>query len=88
MYQIISKTSYSVYKNLLIGEHNLNRIAIVLDDSKFYNGEFIINYLLNIDEKTILLYKENIDNIKDRLQRNIFNEKNAFHDMINIILDD
>ena len=85
---IISKTSYSVYKNLLIGEHNLNRIAIVLDDSKFYNGEFIINYLLNIDEKTILLYKENIDNIKDRLQWNIFNEKNAFHDMINIILDD
>ena len=60
----------------------------MLDDSKFYNGEFIINYLLNIDEKTILLYKENIDNIKDRLQWNIFNEKNAFHDMINIILDD
>ena len=52
-------------------------------------GTNLLNCILIEPYKTRnLLYKENIDNIKDRLQWNIFNEKNAFHDMINIILDD
>ncbi len=83
---IISKTSYSIYKKLLIG-NELNKICIILDDNKMYDANFIIKYLLDIDNNKIDSLVNEINNTKNRLQWNIFINENAFHDIINKVLD-
>tara|TARA_B110000444_G_scaffold72407_1_gene68016 strand:- start:216 stop:1232 length:1017 start_codon:yes stop_codon:yes gene_type:complete len=83
---VINKTSFNIYKKLLIGEENIKKIAIVLDDCNFYDGNYVFNYLLSLDSDKITEYRNNINQIKDRLQWNIFNKENAFIDVIKKIL--
>ena len=83
---IISNKSYSIYQKLLIG-NELNKICIILDDNKMYDANFIIKYLLNIDNNKIQLYINEINNLKNRLQWNIFSNENAFHDIINKVVE-
>tara|TARA_B100001057_G_scaffold477058_1_gene545830 strand:+ start:556 stop:1545 length:990 start_codon:yes stop_codon:yes gene_type:complete len=83
---IISKKSYSIYKNLLIGD-KLKDICIILDDNEMYDANFITKYLLNIDNSKIQSFVNEINNIKNRLQWNIFDNENAFHDIINKVID-
>ena len=83
---VINKTSFNIYKKLLIGEENVKKIAIILDDCNFYDGNYVFNYLLSLDSDKIMEYRNNINQIKDRLQWNIFNKENAFIDVIKKIL--
>ena len=83
---IINITSFNIYKKLLIGEENVKNIAIIIDDANYYNGNYVFNYLLGLNEDKIMEYRNNINKIKDRLQWNIFNNENAFIDVIKKIL--
>jgi len=83
---VINKTSFNIYKKLLIGEENVKKIAIILDDCNFYDGNYVFNYLLSLNSDKITEYRNNINQIKDRLQWNIFNKENAFIDVIKKIL--
>ena len=83
---IINVTSFNIYKNLLIGEENVKKIAIIIDNVNYYNGNYVFNYLLGLNNDKIIEYRNNIIKIKDRLQWNIFNNNNAFIDVVKKIL--
>jgi len=83
---IINVTSFNIYKKLLIGEENVKKITIIIDDTNYYNANYVFNYLLRLNKDKIIEYRNNINKIKDRLQWNIFNNENAFIDVIKKIL--
>ena len=83
---VINKTTFNMYKKLVIGEENVKKIAIILDDCNFYDGNYVFNYLLSLNDDKITEYRNNINKIKDRLQWNIFNKENAFIDVIKKII--
>ena len=85
---IISKSSYAIYKNLLIGEESVKSIALILDDQQFFDGDYVFNHLLSINNDEIVNRRQNISTICNRLQWNLTSHKNALHDMIQKILID
>ena len=85
---VISKKSYFKYKNLVIGGEEVKKICIILDDDLFYDADYVINYLINVDNDKLQLYTKSINNIKTRLQWNVFTEENAFRDIINKVMND
>jgi hypothetical protein len=85
---IISKSSYDIYKNLLIGEENVKNIAVILDDQQFFDGDYVFNHLLSINNDEIVNRRQNISTICNRLQWNLTSHENALHDMIQKILID
>jgi hypothetical protein len=85
---IISKSSYTIYKNLLIGEENVKGIAVILDDQQFFDVDYVFNHLLSIKNYEIVKRRQNIQKISNRLQWNITSHENALCDIIQKILDD
>ncbi len=83
---IISRKSYNIYKNLLIGRDKLDKICIILDDNEFYDASYITEYLLSIKNNKIQSYISEINKVKSKLHWNIFAEENAFHDIINVVI--
>jgi hypothetical protein len=82
---VISKSSYHIYKNLLIGKECIDDIAIVFDDKMMFNAEKVINYLLEIDNSQIFKRRNIIGKIFNRIQWNITSDTNALLDMFNKI---
>jgi len=83
---IICKSSFDIYKNLLIGEENVQKIAIVLNDDVFYDAQFVFNHLYSISEHEIYKRRMCINNVYRRLQWNIETDQNILSDIIDKVL--
>jgi hypothetical protein len=79
---LISKSSFSIYKNLLIGEETIKNIVVVLDDDKFFDSDYVIIHLLSIKNDEIVKRRNNIYKIRDRLQWGVNKKENAFNDIL------
>jgi hypothetical protein len=84
---IISKSCFSIYKKLLIGEENIKNIAVILDDENFFDADYIINYLLSISNDEIIERRNNISKISNRLQWGLETKENAFNDILQKVID-
>jgi len=82
---VISKGSYDIYKKLLVGEESIKNVAIVLDNDKFFDAEYIFETLLSISNDEIIQRRNNISNICNRLQWNINSDENVLSDVIEMV---
>ena len=85
---IISYSSYLLYKKLLIGSENILKICVVLNNNDYYNADFVIDYLLKINDDQIYEYQNNINKMRSRLQWNLTDDRNAITDIIEKILEE
>lgn len=82
---IISYSSYLIYKKLLIGE-KIKESVIVLEDKYFFDGNYILDYLISITQDEINERQQNIINLSNHLQWNLDLSNNAFTDIITNII--
>jgi hypothetical protein len=79
---VISRCSYDVYKMLLVGENHIQHIAIVIDDARYFDADFVMNLLLRISDEDIAMRQARISEICHRLQWGFYTKGNALLDMI------
>ena len=84
---VISESCYMIYKNLLIGDENVENIVIILDDNDFFDASYVINYLLAINDEEIFERRKNINQLYHRLQWGPTSSKNVLTDIIDKMLD-
>ena len=85
---VISYRSYMIYRNLLIGDDNVRKIAIIINDANYFDPEYVLNILLNISESEISERRNNIIKVCDRLQWGFATEENALTDILKAVTKD
>jgi len=83
---VISYSSYLIYKNLLIGDKKIQNSIIVLEDNYFFDGKYVLKYLLSITQDEINERQKNIIKLSNHLQWNVDLKKNAFSDILQNII--
>ena len=83
---VISYSSYLIYKNLLIGDKKIQNSIIVLEDKYFFDGKYVLTYLLSITQDEINERQKNIIKLSNHLQWNVDLKKNAFTDILQNII--
>jgi hypothetical protein len=76
-----------IYKNLLIGDENIESIVIILDDNDFFDAKYVVNYLLAINNEEIFERRSNINKLCNRLQWGPISNKNVLSDIIDKMLE-
>jgi hypothetical protein len=84
---IINESSYSVYKHLLIGDENIKKIAIILEDNHFFDANFVFNHLLSMNDDEIYERRNNINKISNQLQWGFTTDKNILNDILEKVLE-
>jgi hypothetical protein len=84
---VISESCFMIYKNLLIGDENVESMVVILDDNDFFDANYVINYLLTISDDEILERRSNINKLYHRLQWGPTLNKNALSDIIDAMLE-
>jgi hypothetical protein len=84
---VISESCFMIYKNLLIGDENIESIVIILDDNDFFDAKYVVNYLLAINNEEIFERRSNINKLCNRLQWGPISNKNVLSDIIDKMLE-
>jgi hypothetical protein len=84
---VISESCFMIYKNLLIGDENIENMVVILDDNNFFDANYVINYLLTISDDEIFERRSSINKLYHRLQWGPTSNKNALSDIIDKMLN-